>query len=42
MKTSKVIEFLRHSFTVKEDIVVKMVVNIALMVMIKKQIPLHR
>jgi len=37
MKTSKVIEFLRNSFTVKEDIVVRMVVNIALMVMIKKQ-----
>jgi hypothetical protein len=35
-------EFLQHSFTVKEGLVVKMVVNIALMGTTKKQIRLNK
>jgi hypothetical protein len=42
MKTNKATEFLRHSFIVKGDIVVKMGANIARMGMTKKQILLNK
>jgi hypothetical protein len=42
MKTSKGTEFLQHSITVKEGLVVKTVVNIARMGTTKKQIRLNK